>query len=169
MPDPDLPQLDLDAQLCFPLYAATRALTRRYGALLAEAGLTYPQYLCLLALWENGRDRAPLTVSALGRRLRLDSGTLTPVLKRLEAAGLLTRRRDPADERRVLVELSEPGWSLRERVAEVPARLVEGLTFSPQEAVQLRGLLGRLLADLDAAPAPRSQSGSGAEPGSAQD
>ncbi|WP_341805172.1 MarR family transcriptional regulator [Nocardioides ochotonae] len=169
MPDPDLPQLDLDAQLCFPLYAATRALTRRYAALLAEVGLTYPQYLCLLALWENGRDRDPLTVSALGRRLRLDSGTLTPVLKRLEATGVLTRRRDPSDERRVLVEVSESGWALRERVAEVPARLVEGLTFSPEEAAQLQGLLGRLLEDLDAAPAPRSQSGPPSGPGSDQD
>ena len=151
MLDPDFPQLDLDAQLCFPLYAATRALTRRYTTLLAEAGLTYPQYLCLLALWDHGRDGDPLTVSGLGRRLRLDSGTLTPVLKRMEAAGLLTRRRDAADERRVLVEVSEAGWSLRERVADVPARLVEGLSFAPGDAEQLRDLLGRLLEDLDAA------------------
>ncbi|WP_367650576.1 MarR family winged helix-turn-helix transcriptional regulator [Nocardioides sp. zg-DK7169] len=156
MPDPAFPQLDLDAQLCFPLYAATRALTRRYGALLAEVGLTYPQYLCLLALWEAGDDAEALTVSGLGRRLHLDSGTLTPVLKRLEAAGHLTRRRDPADERRVLVEATEQGWALRERLAEVPARLVEGITFEPAEAEQLRDLLGRLLRDLDAAPAPRA-------------
>jgi len=154
VPDPDFPQLDLDAQLCFPLYAATRALTRRYSALLAEAGLTYPQYLCLLALWEHGRAAAPLTVSGLGARLRLDSGTLTPVLKRMEAAGLLTRRRDAADERRVLVELSAAGWALRARVADVPGRLVEGLSFAPEEAERLRALLGRLLEDLDNAPAP---------------
>ena len=84
-------QLDLDAQLCFPLYAATRAVTRRYGELLAEVQLTYPQYLSLLALWEA---EEPLSVGELGERLRLDSGTLTPLLKRVESAGLVVRRRD---------------------------------------------------------------------------
>jgi MarR family transcriptional regulator, organic hydroperoxide resistance regulator len=140
------PQLGLDAQLCFPLYAASRAVTRRYAALLADSGLTYPQYLCLLTLWEA---EEPLTVGELGARLRLDSGTLTPVLKRLEAAGHLVRRRDAADERRVLLEVTESGWRLQQAVAGVPHGIAGGMGLSDEEAVQLRGLLDRLLAGLD--------------------
>ena len=135
-------QLDLDAQLCFPLYAATRAVTRRYGELLAEVQLTYPQYLTLLALWES---EEPPSVGQLGERLRLDSGTLTPLLKRLESAGLVVRRRDVSDERRVLIELTDEGWALRERVAHVPKELFASLDFSPNEATQLRRLLGKVL------------------------
>jgi MarR family transcriptional regulator, organic hydroperoxide resistance regulator len=145
-------QLDLDAQLCFPLYAATRAVTRRYGELLAEVQLTYPQYLSLLALWEAEEppsDKHPsdkhLSVGELGERLRLDSGTLTPLLKRLESAGLVVRRRDAKDERRVLIELTDEGWALRDRVAHVPEQLFASLAFSPQEAQQLRRLLGKVL------------------------
>ncbi len=139
-------QLDLDAQLCFPLYAATRAVTRRYGDLLAEAGLTYPQYLTLLALWEAAE---PLAVGALGERLRLDSGTLTPLLKRLESAGHVVRRRDARDERRVLIELTDGGWALRDQVAHVPNELFTSLGFSPGEGQQLRRLLGKLLDNVD--------------------
>ncbi len=135
-------QLDLDAQLCFPLYAATRAVTRRYGDLLADVQLTYPQYLTLLALWESDD---PLSVGELGDRLRLDSGTLTPLLKRLESAGVVVRRRDPKDERRVLIELTDQGWALRERVAHVPKELFASLDFSPGEATQLRRLLAKVL------------------------
>ena len=153
-------QLDLDAQLCFPLYAATRAVTRRYGELLAEVQLTYPQYLSLLALWEAEEphpqapsDRHPsdkhLSVGELGERLRLDSGTLTPLLKRLESAGLVVRRRDAQDERRVLIELTDEGWALRERVAHVPEELFASLSFSPKEAQQLRRLLGKVLDSVD--------------------
>jgi DNA-binding MarR family transcriptional regulator len=140
------PQLDLDAQLCFPLYAATRAVTRRYGELLAEVQLTYPQYLALLALWES---EEPLAVGELGERLRLDSGTLTPLLKRLESAGLVVRRRDARDERRVLIRLTDDGWALRERVTHVPEQLFTSLDFSPAEAHQLRRLLGKVLASVD--------------------
>ncbi|MEV7429514.1 MarR family transcriptional regulator [Nocardioides sp. NPDC092400] len=143
----DHPQLALDEQLCFPLYAATRAVTQRYGELLADVGLTYPQYLALLALWEAG---GPVTVGGLGQRLRLDSGTLTPLLKRLEAVGHVSRRRDPADERRVLVEPTEQGWALRDRVAGVPERLLEGMGLSVEELVRLRRDLGTLLDGLDA-------------------
>ncbi|WKN48549.1 MarR family winged helix-turn-helix transcriptional regulator [Nocardioides sp. Arc9.136] len=143
----DHPQLALDVQLCFPLYAATRAVTQRYGELLADVGLTYPQYLALLALWEAG---GPVTVGGLGQRLRLDSGTLTPLLKRLEAVGHVSRRRDPADERRVLVEPTEQGWALRDRVAGVPERLLEGMGLSVEELVRLRRDLGTLLDGLDA-------------------
>src|SRR4051794_3217878 len=122
------PQLSLDAQLCFPLYAASRAVTREYGRLLSEVGLTYPQYLTMLALWEA---EGPLTVGEVGARLRLDSGTLTPVLKRLESARYLVRRRDSADERRVLLEVLPGGWQLRERVAQVPAALAASTSMTP--------------------------------------
>jgi DNA-binding MarR family transcriptional regulator len=142
----DYRQLDLDAQLCFPLYAATRAVTRRYADLLAEVELTYPQYLSLLALWEAD---GPMAVGELGERLRLDSGTLTPLLKRLESAGLVVRRRDTKDERRVLIELTGDGWALRDRVAHVPKELFASLGFSPTEATQLRRLLGKLLDSVD--------------------
>ena len=140
------PQLDLDAQLCFPLYAATRAVTRSYGPLLRDFGLTYPQYLTLLALWNDGE---PMSVGELGSRLRLDSGTLTPVLKRLEQAGLVIRRRDPDDERRVLVTVTTAGQDLQDQVADVPVRLVESLGLSATESRQLRRLLGGLLDRLD--------------------
>lgn len=141
------PQLDLDAQLCFPLYAASRAVTRAYGPLLRDFGLTYPQYLTLLALWDDGE---PMTVGELGSRLRLDSGTLTPVLKRLEQAGLVTRRRDSEDERRVLVAVSAAGRDLQDQVSEVPSRLVGSLGLNAAESRQLRRLLSGLLDRLDA-------------------
>ena len=144
--DDSYPQLALDQQICLPLYAASRALTRRYTALLAEAGLTYPQYLCLLALWEAD---GPLGVSELGTLLHLDSGTLTPLLKRMETAGLVTRDRDHADERRVLVSLTDEGWALRAAGADVPARLVDGLGMTEQEGRTLRGLLNRLVSELE--------------------
>lgn len=141
------PQLDLDAQLCFPLYAASRAVTRAYGPLLQEFGLTYPQYLALLALWDEDE---PLTVGELGSRLRLDSGTLTPLLKRLELAGFVTRRRDADDERRVLVAVTAAGQDLQDRVSDVPTRLVTSLGLNATESRQLRRLLGSLLDRLDA-------------------
>lgn len=139
-------QLDLDLQLCFPLYAATRAVTKRYAELLADSGLTYPQYLVMLVLWQD----APLSVGELGERLRLDSGTLTPLLKRLEAAGHISRQRDPSDERRVVVEPTAQGWSLRDDVADVPLRLLSSLDLSESEAESLRRTLGKLLDHLDA-------------------
>lgn len=136
------PQLALDQQICLPLYAASRAVTRRYAGLLAEAGLTYPQYLTLLALWEA---EGPLSVRELGTRLHLDSGTLTPLLKRMEAAGLVTRARDDEDERRVLVSVTDQGWELRDRVADVPARLADGMGMSADEGRALRSLLEKVL------------------------
>ena len=144
---PTHPQLDLDAQLCFPLYAATRAVTRAYGTLLEKTGLTYPQYLALLALW--GAD-GPMTVGELGARLRLDSGTLTPLLKRLESAGYVLRSRDPADERRVRVEVTDAGWQLRDKVAGVPLELFSTLGLEGDDAAELRRLLARVVERLDA-------------------
>lgn len=112
--------LQLNQQLCFPLYAASNLMTRLYRPMLDELGLTYPQYLAMLVLWEA----SPSTVSALGERLLLDSGTLTPLLKRLESAGLVHRTRDTADERRVLVSLTAEGRELRARADGVPQQLV---------------------------------------------
>lgn len=137
--------LRLDLQLCFPLYAATRAVTRLYGELLAQVGLTYPQYLVLLVLWEA---EEPLSVSGLGERLHLDSGTLTPLLKRLEAAGVVERRRDADDERRVLVSLTGAGWELRDRLVTVPRRLASRLGLTRVEGERLKADLELLLARL---------------------
>ena len=108
--------LALDKQLCFALYSASLAMTKVYKPLLAPLGLTYPQYLVMLALWEDDAR----TVSALGDKLALDSGTLTPLLKRLEAQGQLSRERDAADERRVIVRLSDAGRKLKIRARGVP-------------------------------------------------
>ena len=112
-------QLRLDNQLCFALYAATGLVTRAYRPLLEPLGLTYPQYLAMMALWET----SPQTVGALGRRLSLDSGTLTPLFKRLEGAGLVARARDPEDQRRVLIALTEAGSALKARAADIPLAL----------------------------------------------
>lgn len=109
----------LDRQLCFLLYAGTRAMTRAYQPMLRELQLTYPQYLVLMVLWEwAGVPPAGPSVSALGRRLRLDSGTLTPLLKRQEQQGLVSRVRDPADERRILIVATAAGLALEGRAAQ---------------------------------------------------
>ena len=115
-----------------------------------RSGLTYPQYLTMLALWDAG---APLTVGDIGARLRLDSGTLTPVLKRLEGAGYVARHRDDADERRVLVDVTPDGDRLRDRVAGVPERAWQGTGLGTEDAQQLRRLLDQLLDGLDASAA----------------
>lgn len=104
----------LDEQLCFSLYAASRAVIRAYQPLLAQLGLTYPQLLVMMVLWEQD----DLTVSALGQRLMLDSGTLTPLLKRMEKGDLIQRRRDPEDERRVRISLSASGRAMGARAGE---------------------------------------------------
>ena len=111
--------LALDKQLCFALYSASLAMTKVYKPLLAPLGLTYPQYLVMLALWEADGQ----TVSALGDRLALDSGTLTPLLKRLEAQGQLSRERDAQDERRVIVRLTPAGRRLKVRARRVPQEI----------------------------------------------
>ena len=144
------PQLALDSQLCLPLYAAARGITRRYAEFLGAVGLTYPQYLTMLALWDADE---PLTVGEVGERLHLDSGTLTPVLKRLEAAGYVERRRDAADERRVRLVVTRRGDALQEKVADVPRCVWSDLGVSLDDAQRLRGLLDQLLVGLDAAPA----------------
>ena len=115
------PELRLDNQLCFALYSASLATTKLYKPLLESLGLTYPQYLVMLVLWETDG----LSVSDLGGRLFLDSGTLTPLLKRMEQAGLIQRKRSSADERRVQVCMTPHGSQLKDMAASVPACLVE--------------------------------------------
>jgi DNA-binding MarR family transcriptional regulator len=126
--------LRLDEQLCFPLYAAANAIVRQYRPLLEPLGLTYPQYLVMLALWES----APLCVGEIGGRLMLDSGTLTPLVKRLESAGLVHRRRDPDDERRVVIELKAAGHRLRDKARAVPRVLARRVSIAPINALRLR-------------------------------
>ncbi|WP_213952748.1 MarR family transcriptional regulator [Variovorax sp. dw_954] len=138
--------LKLDNQFCFAVYSASLAMTRLYKPLLDKLHLTYPQYLVMLALWE----RDGLMVSELGAQLSLDSGTLTPLLKRLEANGLVTRLRDVADERRVHVTLSAAGRKLKARAASVPACLLAASECSIDELVgltrQLQSLRDRIRA-----------------------
>ena len=138
--------LHLDNQLCFALYSASLAMTKLYKPLLDELGLTYPQYLAMLALWERDGQM----VSELGERLSLDSGTLTPLLKRLEAAGLVSRVRDVADERRVHITLTAAGRRLRQRAADIPACIVAATQCSLADVVrltrELRDLRQRLAA-----------------------
>jgi MarR family transcriptional regulator, organic hydroperoxide resistance regulator len=140
-------QLELDRQLCFALYSASRAVVRAYSPLLEEAGITYPQYLALMVLWDEP-DRA-LTVGELGDALRLDTGTLTPLLKRLELAGLVARARDVTDERRVLVTLTHDGLALRDRVARVPFELIERMGIDEATGKRLKRDLQRVIDALD--------------------
>lgn len=127
------PQLLLDHQLCFALYSASLAMTKVYKPLLDDLGLTYPQYLVMLCLWERDAQ----SVSALGHRLSLDSGTLTPLLKRLQALDLVSRERSTEDERRVHVRLTPQGWALRERAACIPACLMQAVQCDVAEIQQL--------------------------------
>ncbi|ELP71077.1 MarR family winged helix-turn-helix transcriptional regulator [Streptomyces turgidiscabies] len=130
----------LDDQLCFALYAAQRAMTAAYRPLLDELGLTYPQYLVLLVLWERGE----VTVKELGAALCLDYGTVSPLLKRLEAAGLVRRERSALDERSVSVGVTVRGDELRERAARVPGTLLAATELSGGEVARLRGELWAL-------------------------
>jgi MarR family transcriptional regulator, organic hydroperoxide resistance regulator len=141
------PQLELDRQLCFALYTASRAVVRAYAPLLDDAGLTYPQYVTLLVLWEDP-DR-PRSIGELGERLHLDSGTLTPLLKRLASMGYVTRSRDAEDERRVLVTLTADGLALRDRLAAVPESFLACLGMDGPSASALRDQLTALAASLE--------------------
>lgn len=143
---PSPPALRLDNQVCFALYSASLAMTKLYKPLLDAIGLTYPQYLVMLVLWE----RDGVTVSELGERLFLDSGTLTPLLKRLEAQGHIARLRDVQDERRVRITLTPAGRALREGAERIPPCVLESsqcsiaeLTTLTAELRQLRDRLGQ--------------------------
>lgn len=135
--------LKLDNQLCFPLYAASRRIIRLYRPVLDPLGLTYTQYITLLALWESDG----VTVKALGDRLFLDSGTLTPLLKKLESQGIITRVRDVSDERAVIITLTDAGRALKERAADVPMKVAGSVDLSREDAVELHRLLHLLLAE----------------------
>jgi DNA-binding MarR family transcriptional regulator len=136
--------LKLDRQLCFALYSSSLAMTKLYKPLLDPLGLTYPQYLVMLALWETDG----LAVSALGGRLTLDSGTLTPLLKRLEAAGLVQRARVAADERRVIVTLTAAGRALKARASQVPQQVFCAANCSLDELAALTRRLQALRDDI---------------------
>ncbi len=141
----------LDHQLCFALYAASLAMTKLYKPLLEPLGLTYPQYLVMLVLWQADG----ITVSQLGERLALDSGTLTPLLKRLESSGLLQRLRDATDERRVLLQLTASGRALKTRALGVPRTMAAttGCELGELAALtaRLQALRSRLSAPLPSA------------------
>jgi DNA-binding MarR family transcriptional regulator len=129
--------LRLDRQLCFALYGAANRMTRLYRPLLEALGLTYPQYLAMLALWE----RSPRTVGELVYALDLDSSTLTPLLKRLEVAGLIARARDPRDERRVVVTLTDQGLALRDKALSIPEQIFCQVGLPLDELAALRDKL----------------------------
>ena len=149
-PHPD-DLLELDNQFCFALHAASRLVVRSYRPALSELDLTYPQYLVMLVLWSWARNPpARPTVSALGARLDLDSGTLTPLLRRLEQKGLLVRKRASEDERELFVHLTRAGRALKQRAVKVPLSLVGKSPIPLDEIVQLRDQLKRLRATLSA-------------------
>ena len=141
---PSPPLLWLDNQVCFALYSTSLAMTKLYKPLLDAIGLTYPQYLVMLVLWEQDGP----TVSELGERLFLDSGTLTPLLKRLEASGLVERQRDPQDERRVRITLTPGGRALRDDAESVPACVLRGSRTALPELQALTRQLQALRAQL---------------------
>jgi len=144
-------QLKLENQLCFPVYAASRLITRIYQPYLDEIGITYPQYLVLLVLWENDE----VTVNEISRKLFLNTNTTTPLLKRLEAQGLITRRRSDEDERKVIIALTSNGKKLQTRAAEIPGKLSEGLaagSMSVNDLISLKGQLYKIINYLSKKP-----------------
>jgi len=143
--------LRLDRQLCFALYSASAMFTRFYRPLLEPLGLTYPQYITMMVLWE----RAPLPVGEIGRALGLDSATLTPMLKRLETAGYVSRTRDPDDERRVLVAPTPAGAELRDRILEKRDDMLCRIPLSPERVSELHALLDEFNAAFRAMPGMR--------------
>ncbi|MCR4780886.1 MAG: MarR family transcriptional regulator [Ruminiclostridium sp.] len=133
--------LRLGNQLCFPLYACSREIVKKYNPLLEELGLTYTQYIVMLVMWEDRR----ISVKRLGERLYLDSGTLTPVLKSLEAKGFVTRTRSAEDERVLIVDITPEGDRLEERAAEIPPKIACCVSLEPDEAAELHRLLYKVL------------------------
>ena len=133
--------LRLDNQLCFPLYATSREVIKLYREQLDGLDLTYTQYIAMMVLWEHGT----VSVRDMGKKLFLDSGTLTPVLKSMEAKGFVNRRRCTEDERMVLVELTEKGEALKEQAHNVPEEMKKHIRLAPDEVLQLYRLLYKLL------------------------
>lgn len=134
--------LKLDNQICFPLYAASKEIVKRYKPFLDEIGLTYTQYITMLVLWEKEKIGA----KELGEKLYLDSGTLTPVLKSLEQKGLLTRTRPACDERTLVAQLTEKGRQLKDQALSIPGKMVSSCVgVTPEEATQLYVILYKIL------------------------
>ena len=132
--------LRLCNQLCFPLYAASREILRRYKPVLDEIDLTYTQYITMMVLWEQGS----VSVKEIGRLLYLDSGTLTPVLKKLEQKGFIVRRRDSSDERQLEVSVTDEGLALRDRALSVPQKMACSVTITREEAETLCRILAKM-------------------------
>ena len=137
-------------QLCFKLYVLSRQMTTLYRPLLNDMDITYPQYLVMIVLWEEKL----LSVKELGNRLDLDSGTLTPLLKRLEQKGVLTRQRDPEDERSVLIGLTEMGIAMQEKATAIPAELNKCLNLNLEEYHQIKSVLDNMLQQMESSTAP---------------
>lgn len=146
MPTADM--VRLDRQLCFPLYAASRLITRLYQPLLEPFGLTYPQYIVMMILWED----APCSVSHIGARALLNSNTLTPLLKRLQQLGYIRRTRSGTDERVVEIALTQTGAALKAKCACVPERLLDAIAYPPQKALALKKELEELISAIAAIP-----------------
>ncbi|GKX65068.1 MarR family winged helix-turn-helix transcriptional regulator [Inconstantimicrobium mannanitabidum] len=137
--------IKLDNQVCFSLYAASREIIKLYKPILDKFNLTYTQYVAMLVLWEEEKS----TVKGIGERLHLDSGTLTPLLKKIENMGLIKRYRDVNDDRVVIVELTDEGRALKEKIVEVPNAIFCKVGLSPEEAKILKDSLDNLLRTLD--------------------
>ena len=137
--------LKLDNQLCFPLYAVSKEIVRRYTPFLNEIDLTYTQYIAMMVMWEDKE----VSVKELGNRLLLDSGTLTPLLKNLEKKGLVTRERSKTDERFLVVSITEKGMELREKAVEIPAKMSGCICLDENEAIQLFTIVKKLLGQFE--------------------
>lgn len=136
--------LKLQNQLCFPLYALSKGIIKSYTPLLDELHLTYTQYLVMMVMWEN----KTINVKAIGDKLYLDSGTLTPLLKKLEVQRLITRQRDTSDERSVIIQITESGLALKEKASDIPAKIGSMFNLSEEELMQLYIIIHKLLKQL---------------------
>lgn len=133
--------LKLEYQICFPLYAAAKEVVKKYKPFLEPLGLTYTQYITMMVMWEHKE----LTVSKIGEYLKLDTGTLTPMLKKMEAAGLVTRERSKKDEREIIVKITHTGLALRKEALNVPAGIGSCINLTVNEAIQLKSLLEKII------------------------
>ena len=144
MADTQYEALKLENQLCFPLYACAREVVKKYKPFLDDIDLTYTQYVTMMVLWE----KPSVTSKEIGERLHLDSGTLTPVIKKLAEKGLVTRARAPEDERNLVVTLTDAGLALRDRAACIPGQMGQCICLSPEDAATLYRILYQLLGSM---------------------
>ena len=145
MSDDEYDCLKLENQVCFPLYVCSKGIVRRYAPFLEPLGLTYTQYITMMVLWEYGE----MTVKELGMKLHLDSGTLTPLLKKMEEKGYIVRERNSTDERSVIIRTTEEGDLLKERAKSVPSSMRSCIDMDPEEALVLQKLLQKIIMSLD--------------------